>query len=193
MAQPRKSVTLSLGSNLGDRAGQIEKAVELLEKEGKGLLLNFTGSDWCGWCHKLEGEVFAKPEFKAYAAKHWVLVYLDFPQDKPVRDAAQNEKLQQRFGVEGYPTIVLLDGDEAQIGETGYEEGGAAKYVEHLEAFRVEAAELKAKIAALEQQVGNRAILVEAREQLTLSLALNETIHKPLATLALQESSTGDS
>lgn len=59
------------------------------------ILANFSGSDWCGWCIRLDEEVFSKPEFKAYAEKNLVLFVADFPQGKPQADGIklQNQKL----------------------------------------------------------------------------------------------------
>lgn len=79
--------------------------------EHKHMLLDFTGSDWCGWCIKIDKEVFSKPDFKAFGEKNLILVELDFPNAKPLPPEvkAQNDKLQRQFKVDGYPTLVLLD------------------------------------------------------------------------------------
>lgn len=79
--------------------------------ENKHVLLDFTGSDWCGWCIKLDKEVFAKPEFKAFGAKNLILVELDFPEGKPLdpKVKAQNDELGRKYKVNGYPTLVLLN------------------------------------------------------------------------------------
>jgi len=83
------------------------KAHEASEKSKKPIFAFFTGSDWCGWCHKLQREVFAKPEFIEWANKNVVLLELDFPRSKPLSPelAQQNQSLQQQFQVRGYPTI----------------------------------------------------------------------------------------
>ena len=87
-----------------------EKALARAKTEKKLVLLDFTGSDWCGWCIKLEKEVFSKPEFKTYAKENLVLVEVDFPQGKrqSAKLKAQNEKLQKEFGIQGYPTLIVL-------------------------------------------------------------------------------------
>ena len=79
--------------------------------EKKHLLLDFTGSDWCGWCIKIDKEVFAKPDFKAFGEKNLVLMEVDFPKAKPLPSEvkAQNEELERKFAVSGYPTLVLLN------------------------------------------------------------------------------------
>ena len=111
-----------------------EAAKATAAKEKKPILLDFTGSDWCGWCIKLDKEVFSKKEFKDYAKENLILVSLDFPhearQSKKLKE--QNEALSKKYNVEGFPTIILVDAEGKKLGETGYQEGGPAKYVEHL-------------------------------------------------------------
>ncbi|WP_269524474.1 thioredoxin family protein [Coraliomargarita parva] len=104
------------------------------QSEGKPLLLDFTGSDWCGWCIRLKKEVFSQPEFAEYAESALVLVELDFPRSKPLSDAEkeQNEALAKKYGIRGYPTIILLSPEGKLVGRTGYQPGGAEKYVSHL-------------------------------------------------------------
>jgi thioredoxin-related protein len=110
------------------------KAGEASNSSKKPIFAFFTGSDWCGWCHKLEREVFEKAEFKAWAAKNVILLELDFPRKKqlPAELMQQNNALQQAFKVQGYPTIWLfyLTKDEANnkqninaLGSLGYPEG----------------------------------------------------------------------
>lgn len=113
---------------------EFAKAQELAKASKKPMLLDFTGSDWCGWCIKLKEEVFDEKEFQHYAAENLVLVELDFPRSKSQKDSIkkQNEKLQQEYGVRGFPTIILLDPEGKKIGQTGYQEGGPKAYVEHL-------------------------------------------------------------
>ena len=92
--------------------------------EKKDLLVDFTGSDWCGWCIKLDNEVFSKDEFKAEAPKHFVLVKLDYPQDTSKMSKElleQNEKLQEQFPVEGFPTLLLMDADANVFDSIGYQ------------------------------------------------------------------------
>jgi len=113
------------------------EAVKQAKKEDKKLLLNFTGSDWCGWCIRLDKEVFSQAEFKEYAEENLVLVKLDFPKRKelPEDEKAQNNELAQKYGIRGFPTIILLDSEEKLVGQTGYQRGGAAAYVKHVEAM----------------------------------------------------------
>jgi thioredoxin-related protein len=105
--------------------------------EKKLLLVDFTGSDWCGWCKKLKSEVFDKEEFKKDAPKNFVLVELDYPRAKKQSDELkkQNAKLQKQYKIQGFPTILLLDVDGKVVAQTGYQAGGPAKYVKHLSDF----------------------------------------------------------
>jgi len=97
----------------------------------KVILMDFTGSDWCGWCIKLKSEVFDKPEFAEWARKNVVLLEVDFPRNKKQSDELkkQNLELQQKFKIEGYPTIVLVDAAGKEIGRTGYLPGGPAAWL----------------------------------------------------------------
>jgi thioredoxin-related protein len=105
----------------------------------KDLLMDFTGSDWCGWCIKLDKEVFSKDTFKTGVKDKFVLVDVDFPKNKTKlsKDTiAQNAELEKQYNIQGYPTIMLCDADGKPFAATGYEEGGAESYVKHLEELR---------------------------------------------------------
>ena len=112
-----------------------EEAKAQAKAENKFLLLDFTGSDWCGWCKRLDAEVFEKSDFKNYAKDNLVLVKLDFPRGFSLKKktAEQNDKLAKEFGIAGYPSIILLDPDGKKLTKTGYKDGGATAYVQHLE------------------------------------------------------------
>lgn len=117
--------------------GNLEKAVEQAKKENKTVLVNFTGSDWCIWCKRLSSEVFQQKEFEEYAKKSLVLVMLDFPKDiEQTQEIKEyNNTLAQKYGIQGFPTILLIDGQGKLVAQTGYQPGGAAKYVEHLKSY----------------------------------------------------------
>lgn len=111
------------------------KAKATAKADKKDLLIDFTGSDWCSWCMKLEEEVFSKDEFKKEAPKHFVLVKIDFPRNKDLVTEAirkQNEELGSKYQIQGYPTILLTDCEGRVYAATGYQEGGADKYNTHL-------------------------------------------------------------
>jgi thioredoxin-related protein len=112
-----------------------EKAKAQAKAEKKMILVDFTGSDWCGFCIKLHEEVFEKEPFKSEVSKQFVLVELDFPHEKKLPDdiKAQNEKLGKEYKVNGYPTVCLMDADGQVIGKfVGYGPGTAAKFLERL-------------------------------------------------------------
>ncbi len=111
-----------------------EAAKKQATTEKKDILIDFTGSDWCGWCIKLNEEVFNKDAFKKAAPKDFVFLELDFPQRKKLDEKLQkqNQKLQEEFGVQGFPTIFLTDGKGRPYAQTGYQPGGPEKYLTHL-------------------------------------------------------------
>jgi len=115
-----------------------KQAQEQAKTNKKLLLLDFTGSDWCGWCIKLEREVFSRPEFKEYATENLVLLEVDFPRGKRLSatEQSQNEELAERHGVQGFPTIVVLDSEGRKVGELGYTPGGPSAFIAQLEKLR---------------------------------------------------------
>ena len=111
-----------------------EAAQKKAAAENKAMLVDFTGSDWCGWCIKLDDEVFSEEAFQDYAAESLVLVEIDFPRSKPQTDElkAQNKALAEKFGIQGFPTILIFTPNGDLIEKTGYRRGGADAYVDHL-------------------------------------------------------------
>jgi len=106
--------------------------------EDKLVMLDFTGSDWCGWCIRLNKEVFSKPEFSEYAKKNLVLVEVDFPRSK-AQTATQkrsNQALAEKYHIEGYPTIIVLDKDGKKVGQLGYMPGGPKAFTEALDKLK---------------------------------------------------------
>ncbi|MBI9017828.1 MAG: thioredoxin family protein [Phycisphaerae bacterium] len=131
------SMAMAIGDDWVDN---FEKAKAQATKEGKDILIDFTGSDWCGWCIKLDKEVFQTKEFKDSAPKDFILVALDFPRDKTLVSpeiAKQNAELQKEYGVRGFPTLFLTDAKGRPYAQAGYQAGGPEKYLPYL-------AELKA-------------------------------------------------
>lgn len=106
--------------------------------DNKVTLLDFTGSDWCGWCIKIDKEIFSQPEFQEYAAKNLELVELDFPHKKtlPAHVQKQNEKLAKEYGIRGFPTIVVLNSQGKKIGQLGYMPGGPSAFIAELEKLK---------------------------------------------------------
>ena len=113
----------------------LEEAVKVAQEENKNILVNFTGSDWCIWCIRLTDEVFSKDEFGKYANENLVLVKLDFPRKTKLPEWEQeyNNTLARKYGVRGFPTILLLDSDGNFVRHTGYQEGGPVNYIKHIE------------------------------------------------------------
>ncbi len=118
----------------------MSKASELSMKENKPLMMFFTGSDWCGWCIRLQKEVFKTEEFTKWAKENVILVELDFPKRTPQDESIkmQNAQLQQIFQVRGYPTVWLVNPEKtaegkvnlSALGSTGYVAGGPEKWLE---------------------------------------------------------------
>jgi len=111
----------------------LEEAQKIAVAQKKDLLVDFTGSDWCVWCIRLKKEVFSQPGFAA-ASKDFVLVELDFPQNKsqPDEEKKLNRALAAQYGIEGYPTVLLMNAKGEVYAKTGYKPGGAEKYVQQL-------------------------------------------------------------
>jgi len=117
----------------------IDAAKKSASDSKKDLLIDFTGSDWCGWCIKLNDEVFKHDAFKAGVKDSFVLVEIDFPREKgklPEDARKRNTELGEKYAVQGYPTILLCDAEGKPYAVTGYEEGGPEKYVGHLNELR---------------------------------------------------------
>jgi len=117
----------------------VKEAIKVSDKEKKPLLLFFTGSDWCGWCIRLQKEVLKTPEFSKWASESVVLVELDYPRRTAQSDEIkqQNNELQQVFGIQGFPTVFFANAkvnNEGKVnftglGSTGYVAGGPAAWI----------------------------------------------------------------
>jgi protein disulfide-isomerase len=117
----------------------LSKAQAKAKAENKMVLMDFTGSDWCGWCIKFDKEVLSTDKFKEYADKNLVLVVVDFPNKKPQSDELKqaNAALGKKYGVDGYPTFVVLSKDGKEIGrQVGYSEGGPEAFIDKLNGFK---------------------------------------------------------
>jgi protein disulfide-isomerase len=116
-----------------------KKAQEEAKANNKLLLLNFTGSDWCGWCIKIDKEIWSQPQFKDYARDNLVLVELDFPRRKaqPADVKKQNLQLAQQYEVLGFPTIVVLNSNGQKLWQfDGYFPGGPEAFIAELQKLR---------------------------------------------------------
>src|SRR3989339_1511147 len=105
------SYSLYAGDASGEWLTDFDKAKAEASAKKKPILAVFSGSDWCGWCIKLDKEVWEKKEFKKYAEDSLVLFLADFPSSKklPEETALQNRKLSETYQVKGFPTVLLMD------------------------------------------------------------------------------------
>lgn len=149
-----------IGTSLAGGEGwtsNFEAAKKQAAEQKKDLLIDFTGSDWCGWCIKLNEEVFKHDAFKTGVKDSFVLVELDFPKDKSKlteETQKQNKELSGKYGVKGYPTILLADAQGKPYAATGYQKGGPEKYVDHLNELRGRKTKRDEAFAAAEKAEG---------------------------------------
>ena len=116
----------------------LAKAETQAKAENKAILLDFTGSDWCGWCMKMKKEALDTPQFSAYADKNLVLMTVDFPRSTPLPPEVkqQNDKLSAQYRANGFPTFILINGYGRELGrQDGYLEGGANAFIAKLNTF----------------------------------------------------------
>ena len=139
--QPEKKPETQVAAIAAAKPGwltSLDQAQKEAQTKNRLLLMDFTGSDWCGRCIMLDKEVFSKPEFKEYASKNLVLLELDFPRMKkmPPEVTAQNEKLAMKYGIQGFPTVVVFDSNGKPLGALGYQAGGPRAFIAELEKLR---------------------------------------------------------
>lgn len=98
-----------------------EQALARAKAGNKCVLLDFTGSDWCGPCIQMNKAVFSKPAFLNYAEKNLILIEVDYPQRKklPEKVTKQNERLLHQYGIDnsGFPTVILLSPNGKILGK----------------------------------------------------------------------------
>jgi protein disulfide-isomerase len=131
-------VATCAGAFAADWQTDYAKALAMAKFQNKRVLLDFTGSDWCGPCIELRKRVFSRPDFSAYADKNLVLVEIDYPQRKKQSDdlKKQNEKLSKQYGIDekGFPTIMVLDPSGKVLREvTGYDGETTAGFIAWIE------------------------------------------------------------
>lgn len=145
------------GADAAKWEADFDAAVARAKSEGKDLLVDFTGSDWCGWCIKLHDEVFSKEAFVSAATKDYVLVALDYPNGPEAKakvpNPARNQELQRKYGIRGFPTVLLMTPEGDVFGQTGYAQGGPEPYVENLGKLRVGGKAALAEVIELEKSV----------------------------------------
>jgi protein disulfide-isomerase len=109
----------------------LEAAQAVAEVEGKDLFVYFAGSDWCGWCDRFHKEILTTSRFESYLDENFVPVLIDFPREIEQSEEleADNQVLARRLGVQGFPTIVLMDSEGNELGRLGYLPGGPNNYI----------------------------------------------------------------
>lgn len=130
-----------------------EEAVNQSKEKSKPMILFFTGSDWCTWCNKLEEEALNTPDFADQANDKYIFVKLDYPMQKKLSTALieQNKQLQEKFDIRSFPTVILLDANQQQIGITGYRPGGGKPYADHLNKMMHDYSAYKSKVKTIAQ------------------------------------------
>ena len=133
-AKPAASAATSTASGTANWPTNLNAAISAAKASGRPILIDFCGSDWCGWCQKLDAEVFTQPVFSAWASTNVILLAADFPRTTPLAPALaeQNESLAKRYNVTGFPTVLVIAADGRVIARDGYRPGGAQTWVEGL-------------------------------------------------------------
>lgn len=150
------------GAEIGKWTMDYDAAAKLAAEKKLPMLLNFTGSDWCGWCKLMDKKVFATQEWQDYAAKNVILVTVDFPNDKsivPAKYKERNDSLQRSFGIQGYPTYVVLEDDnETELGRLGAgQDITPEQFIQQFEATtRMRAASIAKKVQELGDEKGSQ-------------------------------------
>lgn len=156
-----------------------ETAKKVATEQKKDILINFTGSDWCGWCVKLDKEVFDTPYFNENIGKNYVLLKVDFPRKTklPQETQAKNDKLAHTYNVRGFPTIYLTNSKGQPYARVGYKQGGPENYIKELEKLQAE----KQKIEVYGQLLKEANTLTGAAK----AKKLHEAVQKYPASLPL--------
>ena len=127
-------------------------AREMAAKEGKNILLVFSGSDWCGWCVRMDREVYSDKKFMAKAKEDFILVMIDTPANKSILSKVaerQNPELLKKYGIRGFPCSVVVTPDGSEVKRfSGYQRGGPAAFLEELQAVRNTSTKVQKKITA---------------------------------------------
>ncbi len=112
-----------------------DAALKLAAAEKKLVLADFSGSDWCGWCKKLDKEVFDTEVFRSAATNQYVLLMVDSPQNRDLlseKAKKRNPELVKKYKVRGFPTVLVLDAKGGVVFQGGYAKGGPKQYLKML-------------------------------------------------------------
>lgn len=114
-----------------------DAALKKAAAERKFVVADFSGSDWCGWCKRLDREVFDTEMFRKEATNRFVLLMIDTPMNKSLlsdKAKTQNPALVKKYAIRGFPTVLMLDQNGKVVHQTGYQAGGPVPYLEMLNA-----------------------------------------------------------
>ena len=114
----------------------LDEALKSAKANNRYVVAVFSGSDWCGWCKKLEKEILSTEEFRKGAVGKYELVYIDNPNNKDLlseHGKKNNRKLTSKYEVNGFPTVLILDAEGKKVAEMGYDRGGPQRYLEKIE------------------------------------------------------------
>ncbi|QDU33428.1 Disulfide bond reductase DsbH precursor [Poriferisphaera corsica] len=108
------------------------------KRENKDVVVKFTGSDWCPPCIALDKSILSQKEFQDAVTDDFILVKLDYPRQKSQSPEVKqrNAEAQQKYRIEGYPTLILFDQNGTPYGQTGYQPISPEKYAQHLYQLR---------------------------------------------------------
>ena len=128
---------IGLGQVLGAEAWLTDfKEAKAKAKElNRPIVALFTGSDWCPPCKRLHKEVTTTSEFLDYAGKNVVLLEVDFPMKKKQSDEQKkaNQELQDRYNVEGYPTMVVIRPSGKEVDKVMFEGENSKEFIAKLD------------------------------------------------------------
>ena len=102
-----------------------EDAMKIAKRDKKNIYVLATGSDWCYWCKKLKSDVLNSNEFKKFAEKHLVLLYIDLPSSRlamPMEQRNYNYQLSRKLDLDdGVPAALIINADGKVIArQNGY-------------------------------------------------------------------------
>lgn len=109
--------------NAAEWLTDLPKAIAQAKADKKMVLMDFTGSDWCPPCKALHKNVLTSKTFEDYAKTNLVLVVVDFPHSTAQTEELKkaNKELAEKYSIEGFPTLIVLDGEGHQLSkDVGY-------------------------------------------------------------------------
>lgn len=129
----------------------LDAAMKRAKANGHNILAVFSGSDWCIWCKMLEKEILSKDAFVKTATNAYELVFIDNPMNQKLLSETgrrNNRRLTEKYGIEGFPTVLVLDADGKVVAQPDYKMVGPQEYISHINAARDASLAEKAKSGA---------------------------------------------